>query len=199
LTPGITHKLLESGLNKILISLDAYTKETYDQIRKGGDFSLVMKNINYFLEERRRQGLLRPDVVAQFIVMDQNEHEIEAFKKYWLSRGVIVKIRLKMGWGKAVTTEDLDKAQVERVFPCPWILRAVSIQWSGKFAQCDADYEGEQSPGDINFQTIKEVWEGELAKRIAKHWAFDFSHPLCQVCNDWAVGRAEFVYPENYE
>lgn len=196
LTQEMTHELFDCGIDKLLVSLDACTKETYDKIRIGGDFPAVIRNLEYFLAEKKRLGLQKPDVIAQFIVMDQNEHETEAFKKYWLEKGAIVKIRIKMGWGNAVKAEDLAAADIERNFPCPWLLRSVSIHWDGKFAQCDADYEAKYSPGDINFQTIKEVWDGELAKRRERNWALDFNHAPCDTCKDWSVGRAEFYYPQ---
>jgi len=195
MTDGIAHKLLSAGLSRIIISLDAFTKETYDQIRVGGDFDKTVKNVENLLEIRKNKMLSKPDVVVQFIIMDENENEVEAFKEYWLKKGAIVKVRLKLGWGNAITTEDLDAANIERNFPCPWLLRTVSIHWNGEFAQCDADYEGEYSPGDINKQTIKEVWRGELRKRREKHLALDFSHPLCKNCKDWSVGRSSFYYP----
>lgn len=195
LSEEIAHQIFEAGVKDLLISIDAFTKDTYDLIRVGGDFPAVVKNLESFLAEKKRRGLDRPNVIAQYIIMDQNEHEVESFKNHWLSKGAIVKVRLKMGWGSAIETEDLNDAKVERNFPCPWLLRSVSIHWDGTFAQCDADYEGGYSPGDIRTQTIKEVWDGELAKRRENHWNLDFSHPLCQDCKDWSVGRAVFYYP----
>ena len=187
--------MLSVGLSRIIISLDAYSKETYDRIRVGGDFDETVKNIENLLEIKKDMRLSKPAIIVQFIIMDENEKEVNAFKDYWLKKEAIVKVRLKLGWGNAVTTEDLD-ANIDRNFACPWLLRTVSIHWSGKFAQCDADYESEYSPGDINYQTIKEVWTGELKKRRMKHSALDFSHPLCSQCKDWSVGRSTFYYPD---
>jgi sulfatase maturation enzyme AslB (radical SAM superfamily) len=199
LTPEMTGELLDAGVDHLLVSLDAHTCETYDQIRVGGDFQTTVNNVNFFLEERHRRGLSKPGVIAQFIVMDENAQEVEDFKEYWLERGAIVKIRLKMGWGNVIPTEDLTKANVQRNFPCPWLLRAVSIHWDGRFAQCDADWDAEYSPGDIRIQTIKQVWSGEIASRIRQHRALDFSFAPCETCRDWSVGRAQFYYPEKSE
>jgi radical SAM protein with 4Fe4S-binding SPASM domain len=196
LTPNVTQSLLATGVKELLISVDAFTKQTYDQIRVGGDFPTVIKNVEYFLNEKKQRGLKQPAVIMQFIEMAENTHETEQFKKYWLSKGAIVKIRLKFGWGSAVKTEDLEEANIKRDFPCPWLMRTVSIQWDGRFAQCDADYEGTYSPGDIFNQTIKQVWNSELAKRRERHWALDFSNAPCDACKDWSVGRATFYYPE---
>ena len=101
-----------------------------------------------------------------------------------------------MGWGAAVAAEDLKAAAVKRDFPCAWLLRSVSIQWDGRFAQCDADYEGTHSPGNVKTQTIKDVWDNELAVRRTRTLALDFSHAPCDTCLDWSVGRAQMFYPE---
>lgn len=196
LAQDLTHKLLTCGIKEIIFSIDAYAKETYDKIKIGGDFYKTVKNIEYFLSMKKKKGFKNPAVIMQFIVVDENEQEVEAFKKYWLKKGAVVKIRLKLGWGAFTETKDLDLAKIERNFPCPWLVRTLSIHWNGTIAQCDADYEGLYSPGDIKIQTIKEVWDGELAKRRDKNRALDFSHPLCGTCKDWSVGRSQFYYPE---
>ncbi|MCU0608402.1 MAG: radical SAM protein [Chitinispirillaceae bacterium] len=196
LTAELADQLLALDLKEILISLDALTKETYDRIRVGGDFDRVMKNIEYLLDRKKKMAGKGPAVIVQMIVMDENAHEADAFREYWLARGVIVKIRLKCGWGTICSTEDLDSAAVKRDFPCPWLVRAALVQWNGAFAQCDADFEATYSPGSILKQSIKEVWNTELAQRREKHWNLDFSHPLCSPCKDWSVGRARFYYPD---
>ena len=191
----LSDKLIAAGLDEIIISLDAHTRSTYDKIRIGGDFHRVIDNVNYLLNRRKELGRDNPIVYAQFIVMDQNAHEIEDFKKYWLQKGAVAKVRRQLGWGTGVEAPHLTLPDSERTFPCPWITRAVGIQWNGRFVQCDGDYEGVYSPGDINVQTIEEVWSGELAKRREKHWALDFSHDLCSKCKDWQACRSQFYYP----
>jgi radical SAM protein with 4Fe4S-binding SPASM domain len=196
LTPEMTSQLLDCGIENLHVSLDATTKETYNKIRIGGDFEASARNLEFFLVEKKKRGINSLNAIAQMIIMDQNESEVEEFKQYWLSRGAVVKVRLKMGWGEAVTPEDLKTAALKRDFPCAWLLRSVSIHWDGSFAQCDADYEGKYSPGDIKTQTIKEIWDNELAKRRKATLALDFTQPPCDTCLDWSVGRAQYYYPE---
>lgn len=195
----MAEKLIASGVDEIIVGMDAFTKETYDRIRVSGDFNETVKNVEYLLKIRQERNLEKPVLIMQFIVMDENEHEEEPFKEYWLSRAAVVKIRPKLGWGVGVEAKNLNLPDSERNFPCPWLNRTVSIHWSGKLAQCDADFEGIYSPGDIRTQTIKEVWTGELAQRRARHWKGDFSHDLCKNCKDWQAGRSEFYYPETYK
>jgi len=198
MTPDLIPRLIDSGLDKIILSLDAITAETYQRIRVGGDFGRVMENVHAFLSIQASRKVRKPELVAQFIVMEENEHETERFKDYWLGQGVVVKIRPKLGWGHGVKAENLEAIREEfpRDFPCSWLTRTVSIHWNGHFAQCDADHEGGYSPGDFNTQTIQEVWDGEIAKRRQRHWALDFDFEPCRDCNDWLAGRSYFYHPE---
>jgi radical SAM protein with 4Fe4S-binding SPASM domain len=192
----MSDKLISSGLDEIIVGLDAFTSATYDKIRVGGDFQETVKNIEHLLSTKKEKNLSRPSVILQFIVMDENEHEVEQFKHYWLAKGATVKIRPKLGWGTGVEAKNLNLPDSERDFPCPWLNRTVSIHWSGKLAQCDADFEGNYSPGNVTTQSIKEIWEGELAGRRERHWRGDFTHDLCSKCKDWQAGRSEFFYPD---
>ena len=196
MSPELARGLLDAGVDEIIAGLDACSGTTYEKIRVGGDFGAAVRNVEWVLEERRRRARVTPKVVAQFIVMDENAHEVEAFKDFWLCRGAVVKIRPRLGWGAGVEAKDLQSVEVPRDFPCPWLTRTVSIHWNGRFGQCDADFEGAYSPGDIRTSSIKDLWLGELAARRQKHWDHDFSQPLCSLCRDWMAGRSEFFTPE---
>ncbi len=180
--------LRQAGLDKIVIGMDAVTEETYSKIRVGGDFKKLNNTVIDLVKESDK-----PEITLQFIVMPQNAHEEDTFKKYWLSKGVKLKIRKKLGWGDAVQAEglDIDPGSNERV-PCPWLIRTMSIQWSGKVAQCDADYEGNYSPGNISSDTIQQIWQGKLKERRDKHWAKQFDFAPCNTCRDWQVGLSEY-------
>jgi len=198
LTEIIAKQLLESGLDKILISIDACSKETYNKIRIGGNFDLVCENVERLLEMKRENNNTHLELITQFIIMDENEHEVESFKNYWLERGAIAKIRPKLGWGNAIQSSVLDSiAQETERFPCAWLTRTVSIHWDGSFSQCDADVEGYHSPGHLNNNTIKEVWEGILADRRRRHWRGEYDFEPCNTCKDWLAGRSYFFYPKN--
>ncbi len=199
LTRDMTWKLIESGLDGIIVGLDAFTAPTYRAIRVNGDYAETVENVEYLLSVKRAHSLQKPEVTVQFITMDENEREVDDFTDYWLSRGAVVKIRPRLGWGAGVEARHLRERGIARDFPCPWLNRTVSIHWSGRVAQCDADYEGAHSPGDIHTQSIKELWDGELARRRARHLAGDFSHELCRNCYDWAAGRSVFHYPAGME
>jgi len=190
LSPQVYRELAAAKVDKIIIGLDAVTGGTYSRIRVGGNYEKVKRNVLGILK------LSGPGVVLQFIVMNENAAELEPFKDFWLPRGAILKVRKKLAWGNAIETEDLDipSTSPERT-PCPWLMRTMSIHWSGKVAQCDGDYEGTFSPGNVNNQSIEQIWQGELKKKRDMQWNHKFDYPPCNVCLDWQAGLSEWYYP----
>jgi radical SAM protein with 4Fe4S-binding SPASM domain len=79
LTEGTCMKLLDSGLNFLYFSVDAATKPTYEVIRVGADFDTVVQNISRCVEYRRTLGENKPRFMMNFVITQQNIHEIEAF------------------------------------------------------------------------------------------------------------------------
>ncbi|MBU1340783.1 MAG: radical SAM protein [Proteobacteria bacterium] len=190
----IAKDLADIEVESVYIAIDALSPEIFDKVRPGGDFQRIMRNVENFIKLRNEHPTCNTEIVVQFIVMDENSHEVESFHHYWSKKGVVVKIRLRQGWGVNVDAPDLKNAKIDR-FPCPWLIRTMNVHWTGKVTQCDVDFEEEYSAGDINHQTIKDIWDSELSKRRERHWNYDFEHSLCLNCQDWAAGRAEFLYP----
>ena len=195
LTLEMARKLLASGVDEVILSIDANTERTYSQIRVGGEFQKVVENVEGILRLRTEMKAATR-LIVQYIVMPENQAELEPFKQRWLKLGAAVKVRPKLGWGLAYDSECLTLPKSARDFPCPWLIRTVVVQWDGRYAQCDADYNAEFSPGNIQTQTIKQVWDGELARRRERHWALDFDFEPCRNCKDWQAGLSELYEPE---
>ncbi|GGA95684.1 radical SAM/SPASM domain-containing protein [Agarivorans gilvus] len=188
---------LDAGVDNIIVSIDGTSEDSYNKIRVRGDFNKVVENVSTVLEYKKQSSIVKTKIVCQFIVMEENEHEVEEFKRFWLSKGAIVKVRPKLGWGDAVKADNLEQVRTEITrFPCAWLTRTVSIHWDGTFSQCDADYEGKYSPGSLMNSSIKETWDNKIATRRQKHWNNDFDFEPCKNCNDWLAGRSYFYHPE---
>src|SRR6185436_9261287 len=69
-------RLVQSGLDTLIISLDGTSADTYKTYRLGGNFDLVRQNMRRIQDAKERHGLTVPQVVWQFLVFKHNEHEI---------------------------------------------------------------------------------------------------------------------------
>ncbi|MBF0526934.1 MAG: radical SAM protein [Deltaproteobacteria bacterium] len=187
-------ELVKTGVHKIIVGLDAATSETYAKIRRGGDFNRVMANIEAILKTKAELNSKHPELILQFIEQDDNRHEMELFKETFRHKPVTLKLRQRLGWGTGVEAANLDLPPESRTFPCPWLTRTMSIHVTGQVAQCDAAWNGQYYYGDLNFQSIAEVWNGHLAEIRRRHWMGNFDFEPCRSCRDWQCGLSEWIY-----
>ena len=189
--------LMDCGIHEILIGFDGATAETYEKIRKGAKFNKVLENINNILDEKTRRKAEFPRITLQFIVMEENEHEEQAFIDYWKNSGkrVSLKIKPRLGWSDGVEPWQRIKnvKKEDRNLPCTYLLRQMTIFWNGHVPQCDGDWDGQINMGNINQQTLEEIWMGRLKKVRDRHMGLDFNFPPCNKCEDWQGGRAKWV------
>lgn len=80
-------KLVESGLDKLIVSVDGATQEVYEQYRKGGKLERALEGIRFVQEWKQKLGSRTPFVEMQFIVFGTNEHQISEVKKLAKSSG----------------------------------------------------------------------------------------------------------------
>lgn len=79
---------VESGLDRLVISIDGTTQESYQSYRIGGDLNKVMEGTKNILKWKKELRSKTPHVIFQFVVFRQNEHEVEAIKKLGKDLGV---------------------------------------------------------------------------------------------------------------
>ncbi len=183
--------LIESGLDAIYVGIDAFSPETYSKLRVGGDYSKVVANVNTLLELKHRMGVAKPEVFVQFVATEENEGEVDDFKKYWAAQGANVKIRPQTTW--AGTIEPWKLKQVKR-YPCYWAMRTFNICWDGRVVLCSADYDAGFVAGDVSQDSIQSVWLGSLKKIRGAHLKgnYEFLPSFCRDCTDWQMARADF-------
>lgn len=80
--------LIDSGLKKLIVSLDGATEETYSTYRVGGDWGEVLRNIEFLNEMKRRKRARFPKIVLQFLVFKFNLHEVPEIRRLADSMGV---------------------------------------------------------------------------------------------------------------
>lgn len=74
-------ELVKSGLDRMTISLDGASQETYEKYRIDGSFKLVLENILLIADAKKRLNSATPHLHWQFLVWKHNQHEIETARK----------------------------------------------------------------------------------------------------------------------
>src|SRR5574339_272493 len=61
-------RTIESGLDRLIISIDGTTQEVYEQYRKGGRLDKVIEGTRNIVAWKKKLGTSKPQVVFQFLV-----------------------------------------------------------------------------------------------------------------------------------
>jgi len=217
---GWERKMVASGLDVLMISLDGASQETYEQYRVGGVFERVIKNIRHIVAEKKRRKVSRPFIEWRFLVMRHNEHEQDKARamaeEIGVDRIVFEPVRVNMYLDiftpvSELIESDLDwlpmsdrrydhdtrslKAPQGRC-PQPW--RWVSIDWDGDVFPCCSLYDDEFAFGNIFEQDFKEIWNGpafrEARRIVSRRGMKEKSGNVCSYCHRYNI-RYRKKYP----
>ncbi len=72
--------LVQSGLDKIIISVDGTNQKTYQKYRKGGRFELALEGIEHLNFWKKELKSRTPFVEIQMVIFKTNEHQISEMK-----------------------------------------------------------------------------------------------------------------------
>lgn len=78
LTEEKAEQLIEAGLDRLGVSFDGATKETFEEIRVGADFDLVVKNVRGLTAVKQRLGVGHPELAIGAVALKKNLHELVA-------------------------------------------------------------------------------------------------------------------------
>ena len=189
---GNIDKVLNSPLKRFILSLDGFSKETFERIRVKGKRDEIYATVAELCRKRRKSKQQYPVIIAQFSLMEQNAHELEEFQAYWHTQGAEVKVRPMLEWGAVgtVRTDTITHDSTWRI-ACPWANNTCAIQADGSVVACVVDYEGKFKVGNVQEQSVKELWHmlGQRLRRLHREHRWDQLPAICQGCGDWqAVG-----------
>jgi len=74
-------KTIESGLDRMIISVDGTTQETYENYRKEGNLESVLQGARNIVKWKKEMNSATPHTIFQFLVVKPNEHQIDEIYK----------------------------------------------------------------------------------------------------------------------
>jgi sulfatase maturation enzyme AslB (radical SAM superfamily) len=177
--------ILCSGVNSadhIIFSILGGSKEVHERIMKKVNHDMVMANISDFMQSRTRLGVNGPVIETMFYTMPENEHEEEQYLKCW--RGKVDHARLggriseSFARHKGITIEP-------RKQTCKNLWERMTIFWNGDATLCCQDVDGDWLLGNLNYNSIREIWNCERLLSIKKiHRGRRFQEfPFCYKCD----------------
>lgn len=169
--------VLNDAPDKLIYSVDGLDEESYQQYRVGGTFAQADLGLQTLIKRRNELGLKKPFIEFQFIVMKQNENQIEAVKQYCKERGVD-KVAFKTmqisSYENAVKFLPTDTKHSRYILEkdsyhiknklkdhCFALWRTSVITWDGKVVPCCFDKDAQYSLGSLNGKSFGEIWNSE--------------------------------------
>lgn len=209
-------KTVESGLDRLIISIDGTTQESYESYRIGGDLQKVIEGTKNILKWKKTLGSKTPHVIFQFVVFRQNEHEVEGVKKLGKQIGVDeVKIKsaqiydYENGNDRIPIKKEFSrykKVNSERdaaVFPplegggfavkgeqpdsCWKMWHSCVITWDGKIVPCCFDKDAKHQLGNLKESTFEDIWfNGSYTKFRTSLLKSRNEIDICKNCSEGA-------------
>ena len=166
---------IESGLDRLIISIDGTTQETYASYRKEGELAKVIEGTKNIIKWKKKLKSKTPHVIFQFLVVKPNEHQINDVKKLGKELGVN-EVRLKTAQiyeyedgNELIPTMDKysrykkgkdGKYTVKNKLTnqCWKLWHSCVITWDGGVVPCCFDKDATHQLGHLQEMDFKELW-----------------------------------------
>jgi radical SAM protein with 4Fe4S-binding SPASM domain len=169
---------VESGLDRLIISIDGTTQETYESYRKGGTLEKVLDGASRVIHYKMKLRARTPHVMFQFLVVKPNEHQIDEARSLSKKLGVdelVLKTAQIYNYeqGSDLIPDNPRYARYRRkadgtfeiksrfLNECWRMWQGCVITWDGKVLPCCFDKDGAYAMGDLRTTSFRDIWYGE--------------------------------------
>jgi len=179
-------RTIESGLDRLIISIDGTTQDVYEQYRVGGNINKVIEGAKRIVKWKKELKSRTPFVVFQFLVVKPNEHQVEDVKR------LAAEIGVDDVWFKTAQVYDY-KNDPNQLIPsvskysryrkdnngetqvknklnnhCWKLWHANVITWDGVVVPCCFDKDAQHQLGDLKGQSFREIWRNDNYRTFRK-------------------------------
>jgi radical SAM protein with 4Fe4S-binding SPASM domain len=186
LTDENARKTVDSGLDRLIISIDGTSQDVYQQYRVGGKLDKVLEGAKNIVKWKKALNSKTPFVFFQFLVVKPNEHQIEAVKQLGKEIGVdqvrfktaqvydyendphqlIPTIEKYSRYKKDAAGKMQSKSGMGN--HCWKLWHQNVITWDGLVVPCCFDKDAMHQLGNLKMQSFKQVWNNDNYKQFRK-------------------------------
>lgn len=179
LTDEKARQTVESGLDRLIISVDGTTQDVYQQYRRGGNLEKVLAGARNIVKWKKELKSSTPFVFFQFLVVKPNEHQIEDIKELGKEIGVD-QVRFKTAQVYDFVNDPNQlipsiekysrykkdkngKVKVKNGLSnhCWKLWHSNVITWDGLVVPCCFDKDASHQLGNLKMQSFKETWNND--------------------------------------
>jgi radical SAM protein with 4Fe4S-binding SPASM domain len=187
LTERKAKDLIESGLDRVIVSFNGTSKETYEAVMGNMVYEKTMENLLRFLSLRKNG---KPHVTLSCVRLDVNAKDFAHLEDFWREKGVQVDgyktpIPFNRG-GDRITYSSkwsMPKPTAPRHFyPCRMMGENLLIHPNGTVVLCFVDFEETKVMGQFGKDSLRQILKTKR-EWFERHMKGDFTHtPLCRNC-----------------
>lgn len=189
LNPERNRKLIQAGIDQINISVNGVNAEqVYRHTGRYVDFGAYVENIRDLCDHRGNCIIYIKSIKD---VLSEAEQE-EFFQLFGELADRVYLERLSPAWPdfdlslSGYQFEDIGNygQPLENRKVCPYIFYIMVVNADGTVSTCVGDWKHHQIMGNVQKQTLKEIWLGESQRRcqLAHLQKDKDSYDLCRVC-----------------
>ena len=201
-------KTIESGLDRLIISVDGTTQDVYENYRIAGNLEHVLQGARNIVKWKKKLGTKKPHTIFQFLVVKPNEHQIPEVYKLAKEIG-IDEVKLKTAQvydyengNDLIPTIDKYaryRQKVDGTFEvknellnhCWKLWHACVITWDGMVVPCCFDKDADHRLGDLKASPFKTLWYGRPYNNFRKQLfkgrdQIDICTNCTEGCKVWA-------------
>ncbi|MBO3699859.1 SPASM domain-containing protein [Roseivirga sp. E12] len=198
----LAKETVESGLDRLIISIDGTSQETYEQYRVGGKLEKVIEGTRNVIKWKNELKSSTPHVIFQYLVVKPNEHQLEEVKSLAKELGVD-EVAFKTaqiydyedGSELIPTIEQYSrykqlpngkwKIKNKLVNHCWKMWHSCVITWDGKVVPCCFDKDAHYQLGTMEGQSFKSVWRGKAYQNFRASLIKSRSEiEMCKNCSE---------------
>ena len=185
LTEENAKRTIESGLDRLIISIDGTTQDVYSSYRIGGSLNKVMEGTRNVIRLKKELKSKTPHIIFQFLVVKPNEHQLQDVKKLAAELGVD-----EVGFKTAQVYDyengndlipTIEKYSRYRQKPggkyelknklinhCWKLWHSCVITWDGTVVPCCFDKDASYKMGTLKEKTFRDIWQNDQYRDFRK-------------------------------
>ncbi len=195
-------KIIESGLNHLIISLDGLDQQTYEKYRVNGNFQIVVEGIKRLVTARKSVDSKTPFIELQFLVMRHNEHQMQQAREFAKQYGVD-KLSFKTAQVYDFNSDNpvipvlKEKSRYKQNTDGSWVIAkkvrnrcrriwsSLVVTWDGKVVPCCYDKNADHQNGNLLEESVSSVWKNHHYYSFRKQVLKNRSEiDICKNCGE---------------
>ena len=199
LTHTLAQELVKSGLNRIIVSIDGFSEESYAAYRVGGDLHRALEGLQ-FLREAKAEYSSSICIELQVLRLRSNEHEWQWIRQHYRTLGatrlVFKTAQLydyQHGHPLLPTDERYSRYKKgedgkyhltrKKKSSCYRLWSGCVVTTMGLVLPCCYDKDSEHAFGSLLEQNIEQIWHNKNADDFRRQVLLNrHAIPICQEC-----------------